>query len=109
MFTFIISFLIGAMCIVIGILNSKGNISMLHSYHTHRVSEENRIPFGKMVGIGTIIIGIAVMVCSIFSIIAICTENPLLNTIGMIILTIGLIIGIGISFYAMFKYNKGIF
>ncbi len=109
MFGFIIAFLVGVMCVAIGISNMKGNISMLHSYHRKRVTEEDRIPFGKKVGIGTIIIGAAVMIQSVLSIVALYTENPFLNNIGMIILTIGLIAGISITFYAMIKYNKGIF
>ncbi|MBQ6714404.1 MAG: hypothetical protein IJN15_02520 [Clostridia bacterium] len=109
MFGFIVAFLVGVMCVAIGISNMKGNISMLHSYHRKRVAEEDRIPFGKKVGIGTVIIGISVMICSVLSIIAIYTEKAIFNNIGMIILAIGLIAGIGISFYAMIKYNKGIF
>ena len=39
---------IGIVCIVIGVLNTKGNISMLHAHHRKRVSEENRLPFGRI-------------------------------------------------------------
>ena len=59
---FVVSFLVGIVCIVLGISNMRGNISSLHSYHTHRVSEEDRIPFGKMVGLGTIIVGAGIMI-----------------------------------------------
>ena len=38
---FIVTLLIGIACIVIGIMNSMGNVSMLHSYHRSRVSEED--------------------------------------------------------------------
>ena len=38
---------LGIVCIVIGIFNARGDISTLHSYHRKRVSEEDRIPFGK--------------------------------------------------------------
>ena len=61
----IVAFLVGVVCIVLGISNMRGNISSLHSYHRHRVSEEDRIPFGKQVGLGTIIIGIGIMVFSV--------------------------------------------
>jgi hypothetical protein len=54
---FVVTALVGIVCIVLGISNMKGNISSLHSYHRSRVSEEDRIPFGKKVGLGTIIIG----------------------------------------------------
>ena len=101
--------IIGLICIVIGIFNRKGNISMLHSYHRKRVSEENRLPFGKMVGTGTIIIGASVIAMSIFSFVAKASQQNVYSVIGTVILIAGLVIGIGITFYAMFKYNKGIF
>ena len=74
---FIIQIRIGLIIIIRGILNMKGNISLLHYYHRKRVKKEDIIPFGKKVGIGNIIIGITM--------------------------------GITIIFYAMFRYNKGIF
>lgn len=48
---FIVTFIIGVVCIILGISNMRGNISSLHSYHRHRVSEEDRIPFGKKGGL----------------------------------------------------------
>ena len=106
---FIISIAIGVICIVLGIINMKGNISTLHSYHRHRVSEEDRIPFGKAVGLGTIICGISCVIFSAFSAVAFYTETKLFSLIGTVILISGLALGLGISFYAMIKYNKGIF
>jgi hypothetical protein len=41
----IVTFLVGVVCIVLGISNMRGNISSLHSYHRSRVSEEDRSPF----------------------------------------------------------------
>ena len=109
MVEFIITFFIGLICIFLGILNTKGNISSLHSYHRHRVTEEDRLPFGKMVGLGTIIIGCAVCVMGIMSALAIYLNNNFYLTIGIIVFAIGFAIGLGISFRAMIKYNKGIF
>lgn len=100
---------LGIICIVIGIFNSKGNISTLHSYHRKRVSEEDRIPFGKKVGLGTIIIGISLIIFGVFTFLADTLNNNVFIIIGSIILVIGFIIGLGLSFYAMIKYNKGIF
>lgn len=100
---------IGIILIFIGIANMKGNISSLHSYHRHRVTEEDRIPFGKKTGIGTIIIGIAVIVSVILKTAASSTGNPRFNTAGDVIIAAGLVVGLGLSFYAMIKYNKGIF
>ena len=106
---FIITTLLGVVCIVLGVLNMKGNISTVHWYHRKRVSEENRIPFGKLVGLGTIIIGVALIIFAVFTLIATLTSNSLFTTIGGIELIVGIVVGIVISFYAMFKYNKGIF
>ena len=105
----IVAFLVGVVCIVLGISNMQGNISSLHSYHRHRVSEEDRIPFGKQVGLGTIIIGIGIMVFSVLSSVTLYTENDVFVLIGTAVLIIGFVLGLVISFRAMIKYNKGIF
>ena len=64
---FIISAIIGIVCVIIGILNIRGNVSMLHSYHTKRVKEEDKVPFGRLVGAGTITIGVGLVIFSIFN------------------------------------------
>ena len=106
---FIVSALVGVVCIFLGISNMKGNISSLHSYHRHRVSEEDRIPFGRQVGLGMIIIGIAIILFSILSAIALYIGNENIVLVGTAIMIIGIAVGLGISFRAMIKYNKGIF
>ena len=105
----IVTFLVGIIVIVLGISNMKGNISSLHSYHRHRVSEADRIPFGKQVGLGTIIIGIGIIVFSILSAVTLYTENDVFVLLGTALLIGAIIIGLVISFRAMIKYNKGIF
>ena len=105
----IVAFLVGVVCIVIGISNMRGNISTLHSYHRHRVSEEDRIPFGKQVGWGTIIVGIGISIFSVLSTVTLYTENNIFILIGTGVLIVGIIVGLIISFKAMIKYNKGIF
>ena len=105
----IVAFLVGVVCIVLGISNMRGNISTLHSYHRHRVSEEDRIPFGKQVGLGTIIIGIGIIIFSVLSAVNLYTENNIFILIGTVVLIVGIIVGLIISFKAMIKYNKGIF
>ena len=105
----IVTFLVGVVCIVLGISNMRGNISSLHSYHRSRVSEEDRIPFGKQVGLGTIIVGIGIIVFSILSSITLYTENNIFILVGTAFLIVGIILGLVISFRAMIKYNKGIF
>ena len=99
---FIIQIIVGLILIIVGVLNMKGNISLLHSYHTKRVKKEDVIPFGKKVGIGSIIIGITIIIAGIFT-------NLNYTYISNVILVIGMIIGLILIFYALFKYNKGIF
>lgn len=53
---------LGILISILGIINMTGNISSLHWYHRQRVTEENRKPFGKLVGLGTLIIGLAMIV-----------------------------------------------
>ena len=105
----IVTFLVAVLCIVLGISNMRGNISSLHSYHRSRVSEEDRIPFGKQVGLGTIIVGIGIIVFSVLSSVTLYTENDIFIVVGTAVLIIGIILGLVISFRAMIKYNKGIF
>ena len=105
----IVTLLVGIVCIVLGISNMRGNTSSLHSYHRHRVSEEDRIPFGKKVGFGTIIIGLGIIVFSGLSAATFYTENNIFILVGSAIMIISIAVGIAISFHAMIKYNKGIF
>ena len=104
-----VTLLVGIVCIILGISNMRGNISSLHSYHKNRVSEEDRIPFGKQVGLGTIIVGIGIIIFSILSSVALYIENKIFVLVGTAFLILGIIIGLVISFRAMIKYNKGIF
>ncbi len=99
---FIVQIIVGLIVIILGSFNMKGNISLLHSYHRKRVREEDKIPYGKKVGLGSIIIGITIIIAGLF------TFFNYAN-ISNIILIIGLAIGFVLIFYAMFKYNKGIF
>ena len=105
----IVTAIIGVVCIVLGIINRNGNISTLHSYHRNRVSEKDRIPFGKTVGLGMIIIGISMIIMGALSFMATILQNNVYLNLGTAALIVGLVIGLGISFYAMMKYNKGIF
>ena len=109
MVCFIVAIGVGILCIVLGIFNMRGNINSLHSYHRKNVSEEDRLPFGKKVGLGTIIMGASIVVCGGASIATLLTEKQIFSTVGMILMAIGLVVGLCISFFAIKKYNKTIF
>ena len=63
--------LLGLLIAVMGVINMTGNINSLHSYHRHRVKEEDRLPFGRMVGSGTLTVGVGVIVFSVLMMILI--------------------------------------
>ena len=109
MVAFITTAGLGLLICVLGIINMTGNISSLHWYHRQRVTDENRKPFGKLVGLGTLIIGIALIVFGSLFYIFEQTQLDWLVIIGTIELIIGIVIGMAISFHAMKKYNGGIF
>ena len=100
---------LGLLVSILGIINMTGNISSLHWYHRQRVTEENRKPFGRFVGLGTLIIGIAIIVYGTLFFIFEQTQLEFLMIIGTVELILGIVVGLIISFYAMKKYNHGIF
>ena len=109
MSSMIVTVLIGILLCALGGVNMTGNISSLHSYHRKRVREEDKKPFGRLVGIGSIIIGISLAVFGVFMYEHEKTQNMLYFIVGCIVLGVGLVVGLGINFFAMIKYNKGIF
>ena len=100
---------LGILVSILGIINMTGNISSLHWYHRQRVTEENRKPFGKLVGLGTLIIGLSMIVFGILFLIFEQTQLQAFVVIGVIELIVSIVVGMFVSFYAMKKYNGGIF
>ncbi len=100
---------IGCVCFVIGILNTKGNINSLHSYHRKRVREQDRLPFGRMIGTGTMLCGGGMVVYGGLSVAAELTAQSFYTVIGAVLLVLSIAIGLVLCFWAMFKYNRGIF
>lgn len=105
----IVTALVGALVCYFASKHIKGDISSLHSYHRKNVKDEDVPAFGKEVGLGTMIIGIAVIIMGAFNAVAVATTVELLTTIGMVIMLIGLVVGSFFTFRAMKKYNGGIF
>ena len=101
--------ILGVLISGFGIMNMKGNISSLHWYHRQRVSPDDVRPFGRKVGSGTLIIGIAIIVFGLFSLITYLTEIEVYTIIGATVLIPAVIVGLGLSLYAIIKYNKGLF
>ena len=106
---FVVSLFVGILCITLGISHTKGNLSSLHAYHRKRVREEDKLPFGRLVGAGTILIGIALIIFGGLSMVTELTKNETYMVIGTVVLIANLVVGMGLSFFGMIKYNKGIF
>lgn len=106
---FIGAFIIGALCIVLGVLNMRGNVSSIHAYHRRRVSQEDLLSFGRGVGLGTVIAGGSIILWGAFFALSQAFEGAWLTITGAAVLIVGLVVGLGISLYTIIKYNKGIF
>ncbi len=104
----LVPLIIGLFIIALGIMNMMGNINTLHSYHRKRVAEEDRLPFGRRIGAGTIILGASLIVKAVMQFAAEETNSPALDTIGTVILATGGLVGFIIIILAMMKYNKGL-
>ena len=85
----------------IGMTNIKGNISTIHSYNRRKVKEDDVPKYGKVVGTGTLVIGISCIAAFILSF-----WSELLMDI---VLLISVVVGLGFMLYGQFKYNKGLF
>lgn len=105
----IVPVVLGIIITVLGVSNRKGNISSIHWYHRKRVTEEDRLPFGKMVGLGTIICGVSLTIFGCLTFVAEKTQTELFTLIGSGIVVVGLAAGLALSLYAIMKYNKGLF
>ena len=92
---------IGILLILLGAFNLKGNIA-LHWYNRRKVTKENQIPYCRLHGFGSVIIGASIIISTIVQAIG--------NTeLGGLITLAGIIIGFALMLCAQFKYNKGIF
>ena len=105
----VLSIVIGVVFIIIGILNLRGNIKMLHSYHRDRVKEEDKKPLGKRIGVAMIIIAISIIANGILTYLSLILRNSILEYVGMGILGVGLAVGLTINLCAIKKYNGKIF
>ena len=93
---------IGTIISVLGVFNLRGNIGSIHWYNRKKVSKEDQLPYCRFVGLGTLLIG-AAMIISGFLQALVSIEA------GAVVILIGIIIGLVLILYAQFKYNRGIF
>ena len=105
----IIVIVVGVICIFFGMQHMHGNLSSLHSYHYKRVREEDKLPFGRIVGAGTSVIGAGLILNGIFLLLALYTPWTGAAVVSNVVMIVGFVLGLALTFYGMFKYNKGIF
>ena len=91
--------LIGIVLVVLGyLLWKKERISLLHSYHYDKVSEEDKKAFCAISGIGVITVGIGLLITGI----AIGITDSAWSFIAF---AIGFFVGISLLIYAGVRYN----
>ena len=105
----IVSALIGALCVALGRRVKDGNISLLQSYHTHRVTEDDMPHFCKSMGLGLIILGGGLVGFGVIGVLALCVKLDLFTVLAFVCLAASLFVGLVLCLYALIKYNKGIF
>ena len=99
-YLFLIAF--GIIFIILGAFNMRGNIATIHWYNRRKVTKEDQLPYCRLVGLGTAVIGAAIIFSGLIS--AFFSE-----VFGALITLLGVIIGLALILYAQIKYNKGLF
>ncbi|MCD7803151.1 MAG: DUF3784 domain-containing protein [Clostridiales bacterium] len=93
---------IGLLISALGIVNITGNVSTIHAYNRRKVKEEDITKYGRVMGIGTLIIGISLVVA--FALTLLDADF----TVDIIVIP-AIVIGVAIMLYGQFRYNGGIF
>ena len=93
---------LGAIISVLGIFNLRGNIGSIHWYNRRKVSKEDQLPYCRCMGLGSLIMGLSMIIAGVLQ----AMYGP---EVGAWIIVLGIIIGLTLTLYAQFKYNKGIF
>ena len=93
---------LGTILTILGIFNMCGNIGSIHWYNRRKVTKENQKAYCMVVGLGTLIIGVCLIVAGIIQ--ALIGIEP-----SAVIMVIGILVGLTLVLYAQFKYNRGLF
>ncbi len=101
---FIVILTVGLLLCASGFSVRMGNISLMHSYHYSRVTDKEG--YCKAVGRTIMLMGIPVAL-SAFS--ALFPSIPFIESAGMVVLVVSLIIGCAFIFKYQYKYNGGLF
>ena len=93
---------LGIICVMLGIFNMCGNIGTIHWYNRRKVTKENQKAYCMFVGLGTLIVGVAIIAGAVIQALGYLAASGL--AIG-----VGVLIGLVLILYAQFKYNRGLF
>ena len=96
----IILFLTSLMFIILGISIYKGNIALIHSYHQENVTD--KVGYGKAMGKALIIFSLPLIISGVLALF-------IENSIPVIILIVGMIVGFIPIIKTQQKYNGGMF
>jgi len=100
------SIALGFILIILGAFNIKGNIATIHWYNRRKVSKEDQMPYCRLVGFGSIMIGASIIASAI---IQVAVANELGVIAGGVVTLAGVIGGLVMILAAQIKYNKGLF
>lgn len=93
---------LGIVFVLLGIFNMCGNIGSIHWYNRRKVTKENQKAYCLVMGLGTLVIGIALIAATIVQILVEVEQ-------GAFVVLGGVVIGFVLMLYAQFKYNRGLF
>lgn len=93
---------LGTILTILGVFNMKGNIASIHWYNRRKVTKENQKAYSLVMGLGTLIIGVCLIIAGI-------AQAFISIESGAVIMVIGILIGLALMLYGQIKYNKGLF
>ena len=96
----IILFLTSLMFIILGISIYKGHVELIHSYHQENVTD--KVGYGKAMGKALIIFSLPLIISGVLALF-------IENSIPVIILIVGMVVGFIPIIKAQQKFNGGIF
>ena len=97
-FGVVVDIAVGLLCIVLGFLIwKKQKINILHDYHYRNVKEEDKPAYTRLMGIGTMLVGVGVVATGVF--------NLFESRFWWAGLLVGSVAGIAVMNKAQKKYN----
>ena len=103
--TMLFALALGAFVFVFGIFNLKGYVTFIHKQW---IEEKTKKIYGRLMGIGCLLIGSALMLYAGCSFAAEKLQNEQIYLGGSLAVVILIVVGLGLDLYAMIRYNKSI-